>query len=259
MAEFIAVIGVIGSIIAIVDKVTGIVKTAKDVDGLPETFRLAFEKLPIISDTLSTTKTTLEANKASEVPKSVADTVERCKARVVALEILLNKVMPSDKASMLKRYYKAVTAALSGKEGKVEVLIKAMLEDILLLASFKTMAMLGTEEVIRTITVMTESQTDVRSLFSRLYFEEAGADSSRELQRITKAITEVEALPPSVPDEEFPAGSGGSHTFTNYGGEMYNAPGGNMTNFKDSSKQFGDSSRQIVMGSGDAIFHESKN
>lgn len=118
MAKFITVVGVISSIGAIVRGVTQIAKIAKDAKGLPETFRLAFEKLPIISDTLSTAKITFVVNKVLEVPKSVADTIERCKAKVIALNALLKKVMPSDKASILKRYYKVVTAQFSRKEVK---------------------------------------------------------------------------------------------------------------------------------------------
>ncbi|KAL2069325.1 hypothetical protein VTL71DRAFT_15663 [Oculimacula yallundae] len=227
MAEFVAVLGVISSIIAIVDGVTKIVHTAKDAEGLPQTFRLAFEKLPIISDTLGVAKTTLEANKVSEVPLSVSDTIERCLNKVKDLDALLHKVMPGDKASRLKRYVEAVKAHISGKGGKVEILIKAMLEDVLLLASFKTMAMVGTDEIIRTITVMTETQRD----------------------NISKAMSEVEALPPSVADEEFPAGQ---YTFNNLSsGKQYVATGGKMNNFEGDAKQY-------AVENGNIIFNDIK-
>lgn len=161
MAEFIAVLGVDAAIIAIVDKVTEIVKTAKDAEGLPETFRLAFEKLPIINDTLDTAKNTLKANKVSDVPLSVADTIERCRVKVTALGALLDEVMRGDKASKFKRYVKAVAAHFSGKDGKVECLIKAMLDEMLLLASFKIMTVVGPNVIIRIITVMNETQKEV--------------------------------------------------------------------------------------------------
>jgi hypothetical protein len=139
------------------------------------------------------------------------------------LNDLFEKVFPEDKASRVERYYKA--AKTLGKGGKVESLMKGMLEDILLLASIKTMTMSNAERVIQTVTVA-------------------------QKEKVTKAITDIEAWPPSVPDEVFQEAS---YTNNNYGaGQQYIAQGGAEQN------NFQGNSRQYHSGGGSQTFHEGK-
>jgi len=104
-------------------------------------------------------------------------------------------------------------------------LMKGMLEDILLLASIKTMTMTNVEKVIQMVTAVEE-------------------------EKVTKAITDVDAWPPSVPDEVFHEGS---YRNNNYGaGQQYIAQGNAEQN------NFQGDSRQYHSGGGSQTFNESK-
>ncbi len=150
-AEFVRVAGVISSIIAIVDGIKQIVDAAAEAEGLPKAFRQASIKLPIISDILEAAKHNFDTDNISSVEKSVTLVFNGCQDKWNTLNGLFEKVIPKDKASRVERYYSAVKTL--GKGGKVESLIKGMLEDIQLLASIKTMTMSKAERVIQTVTV----------------------------------------------------------------------------------------------------------
>jgi hypothetical protein len=195
-AEFIAVAGVISSIITIVDGIKQVVDAASEVEGLPKAFRQASNKLPLVSDILEATKYNFEADDVSDVERSVTLVVDDCKDKWKTLNDLFNKVIPQEKASRVERYHKAVKTL--GKGGKVESLMKGILEDIQLLATIKTMTTTNVKKVIKTVTAVQE-------------------------EKVAKAITDVAAWPPSVPDNVFQEGT---YTNINYGTGQYNAQGG---------------------------------
>lgn len=88
-----------------------------------------------------------------------------CKAKVRKREDIIQKVLPGPDASKMKHYLKAVRGLLMGS--RVELLIKSILEDIQLLASNH-----GTKTVTKD-----------------------------EMERLTKAINEIEKVPSSADDE----------------------------------------------------------
>lgn len=175
-AEFIAVAGVISSIIAIIDGIKQVIDAASEVEGLPKVFRQASNKFPLVSDILEATKHNFEADNVSGVEKAVTLVVNDCKDKWKTLNDLFDKVIPEEKASRVERYYKA--AKTLGKGGKVESLMKGILEDIQLLATIKTMTTTNVEKVINTVTATQE-------------------------EKIARAITDMAAWPPSVPDNVF--------------------------------------------------------
>jgi len=221
-AEFIAVAGVISSIIAIVNGIKQVVEAASEVEGLPKAFRRASNKLPLVSDILETTRHIFEADNVSSVEKSVTLVVNDCKDKWDTLNDLFDKVIPEEKASRLDRYYKAVKRL--GKGGKVEILMKEILEDIQLLASIKTMTTTNVEKVIKTVTAAQE-------------------------EKVIKAITDVVAWPPSVPDDVFQEGT---YTNNNYGTGQYIAQGDAEQN------NFQGEARQYHTGGGSMTIHEGK-
>ncbi|PVH70780.1 hypothetical protein DL98DRAFT_123555 [Cadophora sp. DSE1049] len=210
-AEFIAVAGVISSIITIVDGIKQVVDAASEVEGLPKAFRQASNKLPLVSDILEATKRNFEADYISGVEKSVTLVVDDCKDKWKTLNDLFDKIIPQEKSSCVERYYKAVKTL--GKGGKVESLMKRMLEDIQLLATIKTMTTTNVEKVIKTVT-------------------------ATQRENIAKAITDVASWPPSAPDDLFQGGTGDS--INNYGSGTQNANtgGGIQNNNTGSGKQF---------------------
>lgn len=207
-AEVIAVLGVISSIISIVDGIKKVYDAATNAQGLPEAFREVAGRLPIVGNTLDSAKHNIEERKVNnDSCKGVKHIVEACGEKAKKLEELFHKAIPADDASDLKRYYKAVKAR--GKGSEVESLMKGMLEDVQLLAC---------EHGIKTATKAQQEQ-------------------------ITKAIAEVSAVSPSVPEHEFQETG---FTNKNYGsGTQYNARGENIAQ---------GSARQYISGGGTMSF-----
>ena len=222
-AEFIAVAGVISSIMTVVDGIKQVVDAAAEAEGLPKAFRQASAKLPIISDILEAAKDNFNTYNVSSVEKSGTLVVNSCQDKWNTLNDLFKKVIPEDKASRIERYHKAVKTL--GKGGKVESLMKGMLEDIQLLASIKTMTISNVEKVILPVT-------------------------AAQKEKVQKAITDVEAWPPSVPDKVFQEEA---YTNNNYGaGQQYISQGDAEQNI------FQGDSRQYHSGGGSQTFNEGK-
>lgn len=178
--EFIAVAGVISSIIAIVGGIKQVVDAASEVEGLPKAFRQVSNKLPLVGDILDAAKYNFEADDVSGVERSVARIVDDCKDKWKTLNDLFDKVIPEEKASRMERYSKAVKTL--GRRGKVESLMKGILDDIQLLASIKTMSTTHEVKDIKTVTAAQE-------------------------EKVARAITDVAAWPLSVPDDVFQEGT----------------------------------------------------
>ena len=152
-AELIAVLGVISSIVAIIDGTKKIYDAATNAQGLPEAFREVAGRLPIVANILDSTKQNIEERKVNnDWCKGVKHIVEACEEKAKKLEELFHKAIPPDGASDLKRYYRAVQAW--GKGSEVESLMKGMLEDVQLLAcerGMKTATKAQQEQIIKAI------------------------------------------------------------------------------------------------------------
>lgn len=207
-AEVIAVLGVISSIISIVDGTKKVYDAATNAQGLPEAFREVAGRLPIVGNTLDSAKQNIEERKVNnDSCKGVKHIVEACEEKAKKLEELFHKAIPADGASDLKRYFKAVKAW--GKGSEVESLMKGMLEDVQFLAC---------EHGIKTATKAQQEQ-------------------------IIKAIAEVSAVSPSVPEHELQETG---FINKNYGsGTQYNARGENIAQ---------GSARQYMSGGGTMSF-----
>lgn len=77
--------------------------------------------------------------------KAMNPVVTACKDKAEKLDKLFQKVLPHDTASRLDRYFSA--AKTLGKGGRVETLMKGILEDIHLLASNHAMGAATTNQV----------------------------------------------------------------------------------------------------------------
>lgn len=145
--------------------------------------------------------------------KAINPTVQACEEKAKKLDQLFQKVLPPDDASRLDRYFK--TARTLGKGGRVETLIKGMLEDVHLLAHNHGM---------KTVTV----------------------------EQLDKAIKDVSDIEPSIPESLF---EGTAFTNNNYGlGPMtnYNVQGDQYSQTNTGSgKQFQAASQTINFGKDD--------
>ncbi len=208
-AEAIAVLGLISSIIAIVDEIKKVYDAATDARGLPEAFREVAARLPIVVNILGTAQLAVR-DKDEASCKGVKPVIEACEKKAQTLKELFDKVLPTDGAGTVERYWKAVKAL--GKGNEVEQLMKGMLVEVQLLAS---------EHGMKTVTKDQQSQ-------------------------IAHAITEMSAVPSSVPDTVFKdtgfsainSGPGTQYNaqgeyIAQGGGKQYNSGGGPMYFGKD--------------------------
>lgn len=161
------VIGLISGIISIVSASKQVFEAAHDATGLPKAFREVESSLPLVNDTLQAVEKYIEEGPSTATCKAVKPLLERCKAKAETLAEIFKKVIPADDASHLNRYYSAVRAL--GKGNKVESLMAGILEDVDAIASNRAM---------RTAT-------------------------AAQLERVSKAIEDLEKLPSSVPDHIF--------------------------------------------------------
>jgi hypothetical protein len=210
-AEAIIVLGVISSIIAIVDGTKKVYDAATNPQGLPAAFHEIANRLPIIRTILSSAEQHIKNKDVDESwCKGVKAIINACEEKAKVLDMLFHKAIPGEGDSRLTRYYKAVKSY--GKGNEVETLMKKMLEDVQLLAS---------EHGMKTVT---KAQKD----------------------EIAQAIEEVSEVTPSVPDDDATqpgliATNTGSGTQNNAVGEhiaqgearMYVSGGGQMNFGKD--------------------------
>ncbi|KAG8526141.1 uncharacterized protein KY384_000134 [Bacidia gigantensis] len=167
-AEAIAVLGVVSSIVAIVDAAQKIYSTAKESHGLPEAFREVASRLPIVENILSSVKENIGSDEVDEDScRGVRDVAKVCEEKAERLRNLFQKAIPREGTPDLKRYYMAVKAY--GKGNEVETLMKGILEDTQLLVC---------ERGIQTATLSQQ-------------------------KAIAEAIQQISPTPPSVPDSLF--------------------------------------------------------
>ena len=133
-AEAILVLGVISSIIAVVDGTKQVYDAATNAEGLPEAFREVADRLPIVTNILGSAKQHIDGGDVDEEScEGVKHVVEACEKKAKTLDDLFRKVIPADGASRRKIYLSAVRTL--GKGSRVETLMKGMLEDVQLLTS----------------------------------------------------------------------------------------------------------------------------
>ncbi|CAN9468043.1 unnamed protein product [Alternaria alternata] len=166
-AEAILVLGVISSIIAIIDGTKQVYDAATNPQGLPAAFHEIANRLPIIRTILSSAEKHIKNKDVDESwCKGVRDIINACEEKAKVLDMLFHKAIPGEGVSRLRRYYTAVKSY--GKGNEVETLMKKMLEDVQLLAC---------EHGMKTVT---KAQKD----------------------EIAQAIEEVSEVTPSVPDDD---------------------------------------------------------
>jgi hypothetical protein len=191
------VLGIISSVIAIVDGAKQVYDTAEKGEGLPEAFREVAERLPIVRTILASAEKHISDGDIDEPScKAMKPVIERCGKKAESLNKLFKRVIPPDDASRAERYLKAVRTL--GKGGKVETLMRGMLEDIQLLAC---------DYGLKAVT----------------------AD---QIEQIAKAMKEVSEIEASVSDSEFQGTTAtnnmfgdGTQNVNNVDGDQYLATG----------------------------------
>ena len=187
-AEAVTVVGVISSIITIVEHIKRVHDALANQQGLPATFREVAGRLPIVRDTLELARQHIDDGRADDA--GVMQVVKACQSKTRNLDNLFQKTILGDRASFRERYWKALKVL--GKGNKVEDLMKGILVDVQLLAC---------EHGMRVATPSQQTQ-------------------------ISEAITDVSALPSSAPDDVFQDSGFAANSFGS--GAQANAPWGNI-------------------------------
>jgi hypothetical protein len=166
-AEAIAVLGVISSVIAIVDGTKQVYDAASNAAGLPEAFREVAGRLPLVRNFLGSIDQHIRDQQVEEAScRAMRPLIDKCAERAKTLDGIFQKVLPPADASRWDRYISA--ARTLGKGGRVEILMKGLLDDVLLLAS---------EHGMETAT-------------------------AHQVEQITKAIQDISSIEPSISDSE---------------------------------------------------------
>ena len=145
--EAITVIGLISSVITIIETSRDLYDAATSVRGLHEAFRTVSNNIPLVLNILRDCKRVQEqadrdwrdsndAAQKRELEKSaeaVRPIMAACGDNVAKLKAIFEKVVPQDDAHWLERYRKAVQAVMPDKKRKVEDLMKDILEKLQLL------------------------------------------------------------------------------------------------------------------------------
>ncbi|KAJ3499726.1 hypothetical protein NLG97_g98 [Lecanicillium saksenae] len=184
------VLGIISAVISIADATFKLYSAAKDEAGLPPNFKAVATKFPLISKLLEDAERFVEDGADEGLFLTLMPIVIDCNQKATQLQQLFEKVIAAEDDSRFERYVKA--ARTIGKGGRVETLMKAILEDLQLL----------TMKIPQAV-------------------------SRRGQENLTGAIEDASKMEPSLPDgfENAPAfanyGSGAQNV--NYGaGNLYN-------------------------------------
>lgn len=181
-AEPIALVGLIASIITIIETSRELYDAASNAKGLHEAFRAVSKNIPLVLNILRDCKRAQEQAddeyQRSNDPahrRTLEESAEACRPVVIAceenaekLKDIFEKVVPGDQATWFDRYRKAARAVLPNKKRKVEDLMKEILEKLQLLHA---------------------------SHFFKAIVEERSED-------LDAGIQELAELPPSLPDDD---------------------------------------------------------
>ncbi|KFY03079.1 hypothetical protein V490_00302 [Pseudogymnoascus sp. VKM F-3557] len=191
------VLGIISAIISIIDATKQVYEAVEDEAGLPTNFKKSATKLPLISKLLEDAERYINNAADGSIQAAFTPTLEDCKVQATHLQELFERVMPEESDSRWDRYVKA--ARTIGKGGRVESLIKGILDDLQLLAT---------------------------------KFPEVATPRGKD--QLAKAIEEVSGMEPSLPDgfEQNPAyahyGSGAQNINTGSGTQHNNSGTGHQ-------------------------------
>ena len=127
------VLGIISSIISIINTTKQVYEAIEDEAGLPKIFKKSATKLPLISKLLEDAERYISNGADESIEAAFTPTLEDCKVQATHLQELFEKVMPEDGDSRWGRYMRA--ARTIGKGGHVESLVGRILDDLQLLAT----------------------------------------------------------------------------------------------------------------------------
>ena len=185
-AEAITILGLISSVITIIETSRDLYDAASSAQGLHEAFRAVSQNIPLVLNILRDCKKvqeqinqdyslTTDADRKRDIEessKAVEPLILACEENAKRLQEIFQKVVPDEDAGWAERYKKAAHAVMPGKKRKVEDLMKEILEKLQLLHT---------------------------SQFFKSENEQKNEKKSKELEA---AISQLSELPSSLPEDE---------------------------------------------------------
>jgi N-terminal domain on NACHT_NTPase and P-loop NTPases len=168
-AEVDPVLGLISSVITVLDTITKVYGDVKDAEAVPKEFREITQRLPIIQATLQIFKAHISTRSLGEEScGALKGLIQGCKDKALRLEIIFRKVVPQASPERLECYRVAIDTL--GEGYQVEALIDGILRDIKWLAENPAVNAVTEAEVqklakaIEELSVMPASQSDENSI-----------------------------------------------------------------------------------------------
>ena len=136
MAEALAVVGVVSSIVGLVDFSSKVLHRLNEFQSsrgeIPESFRHIKEKLPILLETLNQTKLAVEKGSIEEETKeALSSVVDGCQTQITLLNDLIGKSLPQEGDSWRKKTSKAISSLRQdAKVTKITITIRSHIQDL---------------------------------------------------------------------------------------------------------------------------------
>ena len=136
MAEALAVVGVVSSIVGLVDFGSKVLHRLNEFQSsrgeIPESFKHIKEKLPILLETLNQTKLAVEKGSIKEETREVlSSVVDGCQTQITLLNDLIGRSLPQESDSWRKKASKAISSLRQdAKVTKITITIRSHIQDL---------------------------------------------------------------------------------------------------------------------------------
>ncbi|KAF2206198.1 hypothetical protein CERZMDRAFT_103664 [Cercospora zeae-maydis SCOH1-5] len=209
--EAFAVLGIISSIITIVETTKKICDAAQHSSGLHDSFRKIAESIPIVLRTLRTigeiqeaaaqesryTQSDEKLQELAETTKFVYPVVLACKTKAQDLQEIFEKCLPVAGASRAVRFSKAFRSVTPGLRKKVELMFKDILDKMQLLANHQMF-----ENAVTSFEINTTLQK---------FYRKGSLADDKAVSAVTQRLTTPSASGKTSEDHEDLNSSGNSH------------------------------------------------
>jgi hypothetical protein len=136
MAEALAVVGVVSSIVGLVDFGSKVLHRLNDFQSsrgeIPETFKHVKDELPILLETLYQTKVAVEKGGIKEeTKKAVLLVVNGCQTQITLLDNLIARSLPREEDSWTKKAGKAIfSLRQDAKVAKITAILRTHIQSL---------------------------------------------------------------------------------------------------------------------------------
>ncbi|KAI0894671.1 SesA protein [Annulohypoxylon nitens] len=151
----IEIVGLISSIITLIDTAAQFYKAIKNVERLPPAFQEVARRLPLIRSTLGVAQERIKQDDDRTTCEALKPTVESIKERAECLTNILQDVALQPKGSKFQHY--RVVMRRFGKGSQVEELMKCMLEDVHLLTGNQAIRAATESQITQLLTPVSET------------------------------------------------------------------------------------------------------